>query len=336
MVFTVLMLVLLITPTVALVETLVGGSQQLAAQLSEGEIHIPSPPEQVAGWPIIGKPVSEFWALASENLTEAVSRFKPQLKQFSGWLLAAAARAGFAVLTFIVAIVIAGVLLANAAKGQHAAALIFARLAGEQGEEYRRLSRSTIRSVAQGVLGVALIQTILAGLGFLVAGIPAAGVLAVYVARHTIGKGNSVTSMRLADVVSGTGLCERTIRRCVAELADVVAVRHEPGKVPVWQFLIEPPTKMSATPDKNVRGPLQKCPGYIGKKDPLKDPSKNIRSSGDEQRLAEFAGWYQSYPRKVARRDAEKAYRQLTPKQRQVLASNTPAWVDEFSRRPID
>ncbi len=83
---------------------------------------------------------------------------------------------------------------------------------------------------------------------------PAAAVLAVYVARHTIGRGNSATSMRLADVAAGTGLCERTIRRCVAELAAVVAVHQEPGKVPIWQFLITHPEKMSATPDKNVGG----------------------------------------------------------------------------------
>ena len=83
---------------------------------------------------------------------------------------------------------------------------------------------------------------------------PAAGVLAVYVARHTIGKGNSAASRRLADVMAGTGLCERTIRRCVAELGNVVAVHQEPGKVPIWQFLITPPGKMSATPGKNVRG----------------------------------------------------------------------------------
>ena len=177
---------------------------------------------------------------------------------------------------------------------------------------------------------------------------PAAGVLAVYVARHTIGKGNPSVRQKLAEVAEGTGLCERTIRRCIAELGNVVAVHQESGKAPVWQFLFTadcpPPTKMSgvplttmsATPDKNVRNPGQKCRGYIRKKDPLKDPSKNIRSSGDEQRLAEFASFYQSYPRKVARPDAEKAYRQLTAAQRDVLTRNTPAWVDEFSRRPSD
>jgi len=39
------------------------------------------------------------------------------------------------------------------------------------------LLEQTVRSVASGILGVALIQALLAGLGFLVAGVPAAGLL---------------------------------------------------------------------------------------------------------------------------------------------------------------
>ena len=49
-----------------------------------------------------------------------------------------------------------------------------------------------------------------------------------------------------------------------------------------------------------------------------------------------FADWYGSYPRKVARRKAEKAYRQLTATRREVLAANTPAWLEEFASRPTD
>ena len=51
---------------------------------------------------------------------------------------------------------------------------------------------------------------------------------------------------------------------------------------------------------------------------------------------SEFASWYQSYPRKVARRDAEKAYRQLTASQRRTLTANTPAWAEEFASRSTD
>jgi len=179
MMFTLLMLIALITPTLALVDTLVEGSQHLAQEFGDGNIEIPLPPKQVAGWPIIGKSLSKFWTQASGNLTAVLDRFKPQIKAVSKWLLGAAASAGFAVLSFVLAIAISGVVLVNADKGERVAERIFIRLAGDLGDAYLSLTKSTIRSVAQGILGVALIQTMLAGLGFLVAGIPAAGVLAV-------------------------------------------------------------------------------------------------------------------------------------------------------------
>lgn len=178
-IFTLSMLLLLITPTAALVDTLVEGSRHLATEFSDGQIHIPPPPNQLTGIPVIGPRLEAFWVQTSLNLSAALNRFRPQIEAASKWLLSAAASAGVGVLTFALAIVIAGVVLVSADRGQQAARRILTRLAGKAGEAYAELIASTIRSVAQGILGVALIQTVLAGLGFLAAGIPGAGVLAV-------------------------------------------------------------------------------------------------------------------------------------------------------------
>ena len=51
----------------------------------------------------------------------------------------------------------------------------------ERGAEIWQLIVATIRSVATGVLGVALIQALLIGLGLMFAGVPAAGVLAIVI-----------------------------------------------------------------------------------------------------------------------------------------------------------
>jgi predicted PurR-regulated permease PerM len=51
------------------------------------------------------------------------------------------------------------------------------RLMGEQlGKKFSGMAAATIRSVAQGVLGVAVIQTVLAGIGLIVIGVPFAGI----------------------------------------------------------------------------------------------------------------------------------------------------------------
>ena len=81
----------------------------------------------------------------------------------------------------MVSIIIAGVLLANTAGGSQAARALARRLAGEQGTKGVELAGATVRSVAQGVLGVALIQSILAGLGCLLVGVPGAGLWALLV-----------------------------------------------------------------------------------------------------------------------------------------------------------
>lgn len=45
--------------------------------------------------------------------------------------------------------------------------------------EFEELARSTVRSVTTGIIGVAFIQSFFAALGFVVAGMPGAGLWAV-------------------------------------------------------------------------------------------------------------------------------------------------------------
>jgi predicted PurR-regulated permease PerM len=136
------------------------------------------PPESVAGWPLIGKPLDKFWRLASVNLAGALGEIGPQLKGLGKWLLSAAAGAGLGILQFIVAIIIAGIILSHGEAGKRTSHAIARRLAEEHGAGFLDLAGATIRSVSRGILGVALIQSILAGLGFLAVGVPAAGLWA--------------------------------------------------------------------------------------------------------------------------------------------------------------
>ncbi|HED19338.1 MAG TPA: AI-2E family transporter, partial [Gammaproteobacteria bacterium] len=173
---TLLMLVIVIAPTVMLSGTLVDTIKLLAVDLNDdGTLTIPPPPDSIMGWPLIGEQLHSFWNLASENIQAALSQIGPQIKVVGTWLLATAAGAGFGILQFVFAIIIAGVLMPCADGGNRAAHAIAARLAGKQHTDLVELAKKTIRSVASGILGVALIQSLLAGLGFMVAGVPGAG-----------------------------------------------------------------------------------------------------------------------------------------------------------------
>jgi len=178
---TLLALIILLVPTYMLSESLFDTAQELSVQLDDGTIGVPPPSESVRSWPVIGEPLYKFWSLASNNLGAALGKVAPQLKKFGVPLLSAAAGAGVGILKFVVSIIIAGVLLANAAGGGRVARAFATRLTGEQGIKAVELAGATVRSVALGILGVALIQTLLAGIGFLAVGVPGAGLWALLV-----------------------------------------------------------------------------------------------------------------------------------------------------------
>ena len=170
------LLLVLILPLGMLSRALVDDVAGIVEQLSGG-LTIPPPPAWLAGWPLIGAPLDQFWQLASANLGQALARIGPQLQAVGGWLLSFIAGAGFGMLSFMAAIVIAGVLLAHDRASQALAEAVAVRLMGANGAELVRLAERTIRSVARGVLGTALIQALLVGIGLVAAKIPGAAFL---------------------------------------------------------------------------------------------------------------------------------------------------------------
>ena len=178
---TLLALVFLIIPTALLTDSTVGGIQTLAKKFEDGKLAVPLPPENVVTWPVIGKPLDDIWRLTSENIGAAVKLIEPQLKEYGPKILSMVAGLGLALIQFLISLIIAAVLLANAESCKRTTHAIFWRLAGEQGEEFANISAATIRSVVQGVLGVAIIQSVLAGIGLIAVDVPGAGIWALMV-----------------------------------------------------------------------------------------------------------------------------------------------------------
>ena len=178
---TLLALILLLVPTIMLSDSLIDTAREFSAQLDAGTLRVPPPSESVRSWPVIGAPLYKLWILGSTDLGAVLSKMAPQLKKYGISLLSTAADAGVGILMFVVSIIIAGVLLANADGANQAARALFMRLAGERGAKLVELAGATVRSVAQGILGVAIIQAVLGGLGCLVVGVPGAGLWALLV-----------------------------------------------------------------------------------------------------------------------------------------------------------
>lgn len=178
-VFTLVLLVVVIVPVVFLGQSLVEGAQAATAKFKSGVAIIPPPPANIETWPIIGPPLKGLWTLASKDLSEAIRRFGPQIKAALPGVLSASAGFGLTVLQLLLSIIVAGVLLANAKAAYEVTRALANRLFGEKGPEFQQLVAKTIRSITFGILGVALVQSFLAALGFFVVGLPAASLWSV-------------------------------------------------------------------------------------------------------------------------------------------------------------
>jgi predicted PurR-regulated permease PerM len=180
-VYTLLGLALLITPVVLLSGSLIDGVQTLSKALEGETLQLPPPPQKVADWPLIGNGLYDIWQLAATNITEVITRFTPQLKTIGSVLFSTALEGGLSVLQFVISIFIAGVFLASASFGKSTANAFALRLSPIHGEDFVKMASATIRSVAQGVLGIAFVQASFVGLGFWAVNVPGAGLWAFFV-----------------------------------------------------------------------------------------------------------------------------------------------------------
>jgi predicted PurR-regulated permease PerM len=96
----------------------------------------------------------------------------------AGPVLAFAGSAGFGMLKFVAAVAISGFLFHFGPRLVAAIRRVQARLVTQRSQDFVALSGLTIRTVAQGVIGVAVLQSLLAGIGLKLAGVPHAGLLA--------------------------------------------------------------------------------------------------------------------------------------------------------------
>ena len=170
-------LLIVIGPVAWLTLDLIDSVPTLSTELDLSALSVPPPSDKVKSWPLIGDAVYQFWRLASTNLQAALVKIAPQLKPLGGNLLSIAADAGAGVINLVAAILISGFLFAPAPKLIAAVRLFSRKLTSGRGEHFVELAGATIRNVSSGVVGISILQALLAGLGFWVAGIHGASLM---------------------------------------------------------------------------------------------------------------------------------------------------------------
>ncbi|PKB15852.1 AI-2E family transporter [Flavobacterium sp. 5] len=174
-----ILLTLLVVPSILISQSLYEEINNFAHYYQTNEHLIPPPPETTKSWPTITKPIVEIWSSASEDISKVALKYSDQLKIAGAWLLLALAGIGKGILQFIVSIIIAMGLLLYSESLIKVSKNIFIKLIGTNGEHYADVTVITIRSVVKGFLGVALIQSLMAGAGFFFADVPFAGIFTI-------------------------------------------------------------------------------------------------------------------------------------------------------------
>ncbi|WP_376708103.1 AI-2E family transporter [Bradyrhizobium campsiandrae] len=159
----------------------VEGVRDLAHELGTGDLALQAAPEQIKSWPLIGPTLYELWDQAYSNIRAVLREVAPYLQPLAGPLLVFAGDASLGTLQFLVSVFVAGFLFPHGPRLVEAGRGFLSRIVPEQGEHFLTLGGATIRAVAQGVIGVAIVQALLAGIGFKLAAVPSAGLLAFIV-----------------------------------------------------------------------------------------------------------------------------------------------------------
>ena len=167
-------LAIIIIPSWYFLDSIVEEMRELTSSFKNGTLTLPPPSESVRTWPVIGGPLYDLWSSASDNLKQTLITYKEQLSGIVSTVAKGILSAVGGVFQMMVSLIIAGILLTIGGAGE-AIRKLFRKLAGDHGDEFADITKKTVGNVVRGVLGVAVIQATLIGIGFLLAGIPYAG-----------------------------------------------------------------------------------------------------------------------------------------------------------------
>jgi predicted PurR-regulated permease PerM len=170
------LLALIILPTVFFVNKVTSSLVELKAGVEDGSLKVATPGQNIKDWPIIGDKAYDFLYSLSTDLKAGVLEYKEQIVELSKKLLGSVLSSTVALLQIILSLIIAGILMVSRS-AQDLAINFIKRIAGDSGEEFLNISVSTVYQVVKGILGVAVIQTLIQAVGLFGANIPFAGVL---------------------------------------------------------------------------------------------------------------------------------------------------------------
>ena len=170
-------LVLLLTPTVLIVDSLIHTFGNWAETVQSDAVSVPPPPETVKDWPLVGNKVHAIWSAAASNLEDTLQKYSTQVEHAVKALVGTGTGLIVGILQLVLSIIFAGVFLGFSRPLTDSLKTIASRMGSQRGSDMIDMAGATIRNVSRGVVGVALVQSGLGALGVYLGDVPFAGVV---------------------------------------------------------------------------------------------------------------------------------------------------------------
>ncbi|HKP65099.1 MAG TPA: AI-2E family transporter [Casimicrobiaceae bacterium] len=178
LVMVVLLALLMIAPFIVVGAT-IADNAALVAQWGRQMLEVgpPDPPAWVAQLPLIGTTVAAYWSSMAHDTAQLLGVLGEYVEPLRKFLVASGASVVGAILQMTLAIFIAWFMFRDGHAIAEHLMRVAQRIAGDRGKELASVAAATVRGVVLGLLGTALVQGVVAGIGFWIAGIQAAPLL---------------------------------------------------------------------------------------------------------------------------------------------------------------
>lgn len=177
-VMTLMLAILFVAPLFFLGDTLVESFRALLTGVTETlSKKNPASPDWLVEIPIAGSYLRDLWVEYTVDREKLLLLVQEHAGTISNWLLIVGGALGRGIADISLAVIFSFFMFRH---GYAVAARMIAlteRAIGARGESLLRLTKSTLIGVIYGVLGTAVIQGIIAAIGFFIAGVPGAALL---------------------------------------------------------------------------------------------------------------------------------------------------------------
>ena len=180
LVMTLTMVLVVLLPFVIVGLTLADNVKELTAATRNWIEGSPSAaPSWLAKVPIVGPQATDYWQSLAQDTAKFWSEAQRLIEPVSAWLLKTGLALGGGLIELALSIFIAFFFFRDGVFLSQRLTASVERIAGERGQHLLTVAGRTIRGVVYGILGTALAQAMMAGIGFLIAGVPGAALLAL-------------------------------------------------------------------------------------------------------------------------------------------------------------